>query len=127
VLPGARYKEKTAHGVELDLELPHTETVKQILYVRKFHAHGYQQDYFSDSNLVGWTRHGNAEAGDVGCAVLVSSGGDALKRMNMGVHNRDKVMIDIRGKVPTPVYLDEKGEGMFRAKGASVSIWIEKT
>lgn len=126
VLYGAKYREKDQDGYEVTVKLPRMEIVERMICVRKRHAYGYQQDYFDDPHVVGWTRHGDLSKQTMGCAVLMSNRDAGKKRMNMGVHNQRKRMVDITGNVPEPVRLDERGEGWFHVRGSSVSVWIEQ-
>lgn len=125
-LYGAGYRGKDEQGNTVDVELPRLESVETMLKVRKSHAYGYQQEYFDDPHLVGWTRHGDAAQHTMGCAVLISNREGGTKRMNMGTHNRGKLMVDVIGGFADAVRLDDKGEGVFHVKEGSVSVWIER-
>lgn len=122
---GAKYKEKDKQGLEVEVELRPIELVNEMLKVRARHAYGFQQDYFDDAHLVGWTRHGEATAGTRGCAVLISNQGEGEKRMSLGQHNARGVMVDITD-ASRIVQLDDEGYGTFHVKAGSVSVWIEK-
>lgn len=92
-LYGARYKEKNQQGVDQEVELPVLELLRRLLKARRHHATGPQQDYFDDPHIVGWTRQGDGHSAS-GCAVLLSNNGNGVKRMAMGIHHRNRVMID---------------------------------
>jgi alpha-amylase len=74
--------------------------------------------------VIGWTREGIPQEPKTGCAVLISTGDDSEKWMYMGKHHARKKMIDISGRHPDAIVLNENGEGNFSVKAGSVAIWI---
>ena len=99
------------------------EGLKKILYIRKNLAYGEEEEYFDDSNIVGWTRDGIDELKDSGIAVIISNNGDGYKDMYMGEKFKGKVFIDIMGRRKEEVEINKSGIGRFYVSDKSISVW----
>lgn len=121
----ARYidtREEQEHYIELN-KVKHIE---RLLEARKNIAYGVQTDYFDDAHTIGWTRRGNLEKEYTGCAVLMTNGDAATKRMSMGKDNAGRILIDLCGKQEEKITLDENGEADFTVGPGSVAVWIDE-
>ena len=94
-----------------------------LLAARRDAAYGTQTDYFDDSNLVGWTRAGDAEHPQ-GMAVVLSAGPGGSKRMNVSRPNR--VFRDVTGGIAGTLTSDADGFADFRCNDRSASVWVEQ-
>ncbi len=120
---GVNYSDKKSEEtynicIEKVVELP------TLLKVREQKAYGNQIDYFDHPNVIGWVRQGDETIENSGCAVLMSSGKDGFKKMDMGQQNAKKVFKDACGHIQKIVKTDENGIGRFLVKGGKVSVWI---
>jgi alpha-amylase len=97
-----------------------------LLLARKLFAYGRQRDYFDHKTTVGWTREGIGEKRNSGCAVLLSSGDDGWKYMELGKKHARHVFVDCLGKIEQEITLDKNGGAEFYCKGGNVSVWINK-
>jgi alpha-amylase len=123
-LYGAHYKDKDKQGNEQEIWLEKVEELEQLLQARCDHAFGPQRDYFDHPNCIGWTREGDGDHS--GCAVLISNGDDGFKNMEIGNRYAGKKFIDLLGKNPAEVEINDEGWGNFFAPAGSVSVWVEK-
>ena len=119
----ARYVDKGPESQEIYVELNKIPVVEKMMKVRKHLAYGLQRDYFDDANIVGWTREGSERPG---CAILISNAHEGEKYMSLGERNAGKIMIDCCGNVQEKITLNDKGEGLFKTKAGSVSVWIDE-
>ena len=92
---------------------------------RRDFAYGTQRDYFDHGNCIGWTREGDEEHN--GCAVILSNGDAAHKKMEIGKRYAGKTFVDLLKKHPQKVKIDENGWGEFYVQAGTVSVWIEAT
>ena len=97
-----------------------------LLTVRKYLAYGAQRDYLDHKNTIGWTREGIGEKRNSGCAILLSTGDDGWKYMELGKKHAGQVFIDCLGKADSEITLDKNGGADFHCKGGSVSVWVNK-
>ena len=97
-----------------------------LLLTRKFLAYGKQRDYLDHKTTIGWTREGIGEKRNSGCAVLLSSGDDGWKYMELGKKHARQVFVDCLGKIEREITLDKNGGAEFYCKGGAVSVWINK-
>lgn len=104
--------------------LPELETMSKI---RTHLAYGEQRDYFDHGNCVGWTRAGDEEHPDSGLAVLLSTGEEGWKTMEIGKHFAGKTFIDALGKHEEGIVIDEEGFAEFHCHAKSVSVWVQTT
>ncbi len=123
-LYGAHYKDKGKDGQEQEIWLQKTENIENLLQARCGYACGMQRDYFDHPNCIGWTREGDDQHS--GCAVVISTGDNGNKNMEIGKRYADKNFIDFLQKNPAEVTIDNNGWGNFFASAGSVSVWIEK-
>ena len=123
----AKYLAQAQDGQEVYIELNRSDIIKQMIKIRRSLAYGEQYDYFDHPNVVGWARTGISEMPGSGCVVLISTTGDAEKWMSMGEQHSGKTMIDATGSITESLVLNDHGEGMFKVKAGSVSIWIDQS
>jgi alpha-amylase len=123
-LYGAHYKDHGRDGKEYEIWLAKVEELDNLLKARNNFAYGMQRDYFDHPNCIGWTREGNAEHG--GCAVVISNGDNGNKYMEMGTRYTGKKFVDLLGKIPDEIIINEQGWGNFLAPAGSVSVWVEQ-
>jgi alpha-amylase len=123
-LYGAHYKDNGNDGKEYEIWLQKVDGIENLLRARSNFSYGMQRDYFDHPNCIGWTREGDHEHS--GCAVLLSTGDDGTKSMEMGKRYSGKVFIDMMGKNPGEVQINEEGWGEFYAPAGSLSVWISK-
>lgn len=112
------------NGEEVYVELNKIEAVGTMMKVRRHLAYGRQHDYFSNPNMIGWTREGIEEKPGSGCAVLLSNADEAQEEMYLGPANANKTYIDVCGGRQERVTLNEEGKGIFFTNGRSVSVWV---
>lgn len=100
------------------------DTIDKLLYCRKNFAYGDQDDYFINSNCIGWVRQGDNDHPHPS-ATLFSNKEDSMISMYLGEHQANKTYADYTGHHLTKVIINEAGYGDFLVHGQSVSIWIE--
>jgi len=125
-LYGAKYKDTGNDGQEHDITLEKLDKMEVLLHVRKHLAYGQQNDYFDHPNCIGWTREGDEQHENSGCAVVLSNGDEGFKVMNIGVQNAGKIFVDYFGNVEGEVQIGEDGSAEFKVNGRSVSVWAVK-
>jgi alpha-amylase len=125
-LYGAHYVGKDAAGNDQEVGLEPCAHLPQLLKARKLYAYGNQRDYFDHPNCIGFTREGQGNHPGAGCAVILSNGDAASKKMEMGTAHAGKVFTDYLGNRMEQVTIDEHGWGQFPVNAGSVSVWIEK-
>ena len=126
-LPGSLWgalQDNGNDGKEYEIWLQKVDGIENLLRARSNFSYGMQRDYFDHPNCIGWTREGDHEHS--GCAVLLSTGDDGTKSMEMGKRYSGKVFIDMMGKNPGEVQINEEGWGEFYAPAGSLSVWISK-
>lgn len=122
-LYGSAYQDLDKEGISRQVTMDKMEELETLVYVRKNLAYGKQTDYFDDPQCIGWTRGGDDEHPDSGCAVLISNGLGRTKTMEMGKAFAGKTFTDQLGKIPEEVVIDEDGFGEFKVYAGSVSVW----
>ena len=125
-LYGAHYigKDKEDNDQEIWLEqCPH---IRELLTARKRYAYGTQRDYFDDPTCIGWTREGAKERPGSGCAVILSNGDEAKKRMELGPSHAGKTFVDPLGVRKEEIAIGPDGWAEFSVAAGSLSVWIEK-
>ncbi len=85
-----------------------------LLKIRKYYAYGEQNDYFNDSNIIGFIRKGDYD----------KNGGSI--QMNVGENLANSIFYDCTGNLSEKVYVDNEGNGIFACKDGSVSVWIKE-
>ena len=98
----------------------------KLLRLRKKYAYGTQHDYFDDANVVGWTREGDSEHKESGCAVILSDGTGGTKRMYIGKQYAGKHFVDEMKNAKYNIKIDDEGFGNFYVNRAAVAVWIQK-
>ncbi len=102
------------------------EILDPILEARNLYAYGEQVDYFNDSNLIGFIRRGDFEHPDSGLAVVLTDTIGGTIKMNMGNDFSDCEFFDCTGNIEEIIVIDKEGNGEFKCKDGSVSIWRKK-
>lgn len=102
------------------------EMLDILLEVRNLYAYGEQIDYFQDSNLIGFVRKGDFEHPNSGIAVVMTDTIGGTIKMNMGNDFAGFEFFDCTGNVEQIVTMDGEGNGEFRCKNGSVSVWRKK-
>lgn len=93
--------------------------------IRKYFAYGEQKDYFNDKNVIGFARLGDYEHPNSGLAVVMSDGEAGAIEMNFGNSFANTMFYDCTGNISEFVTIDEEGNGNFKCKSGSVSVWIK--
>ncbi|TDE15572.1 alpha-amylase [Dyadobacter psychrotolerans] len=125
-LYGSKYQDTGNDGEEHEITLEKLDQLETMLYFRKHRAYGAQNDYFDEPNCIGWTREGDDEHENSGCAVIISNSEETAKTMHLGERNADKVFVDYLGHVEDEIVIGPDGSAEFKVKGRSVSLWAEK-
>lgn len=123
-LYGGHYKDKGKDDKVYEIWLEQVHGLQQLLKVRREYAFGGQHDYFDHGNCIGFIREGDES--NSGCAVLMSNGGDGFKEMELGIRYAGRAFSDILQRCDETVIIDQKGIGIFKCKGKSVSVWIPR-
>ena len=61
---------------------------------RELYAYGNTTDYFDYQSCIGWVRAGTHDRRD-GCALIMSNGDDAWKKMRIGQRHAGEVWTDV--------------------------------
>ncbi|MEP7258194.1 MAG: alpha-amylase domain-containing protein [Flavitalea sp.] len=125
-LYGAHYTDKGNDGNEYEIFLDKCDSIEALMKARKEYAYGFQRDYFDHANCIGWTREGEEMYQGSGCAVLLSNGDNGQKQMEIGKVHAGKTFVDLLGKNPAEIIINEEGWAEFYANAGSVSVWVEK-
>jgi len=96
----------------------------KLIQARKLFAYGTQRKYFDHPKTIGWTREGDSEHANSGLAVLLTTGSDGTKWMEMGRQHAGKSFVDYLGNSQGKVAINADGWGEFRAPAGSVSVWV---
>ncbi len=123
-LYGTHYIDKGQDGQDHEIFLDKCENIEELLLARKDYAFGTQRDYFDHGNCIGWTREGLDENKGSGCAVLLTNGEEGFKSMEVGKKFAGTAFVDMLGKYPGEVQINEEGWGEFHVHAGSVSVWI---
>ncbi len=114
------------YGVPHDNILP-VPGLETLLLARQKYAWGRQTDYFDRPDLVGWTRSGDPRIPGSGLAVVLSNGEGGSKLMCLGAEHAGETFVDLMGRRPERLTLDETGSAEFPVDGGSVSVWAAGT
>ena len=125
-LYGAEYTDKGKDGNDHHIILKKVNELPTLMLVRKHIAYGKQRDYLDHKNTIGWTREGIDQKKETGCAVLLSSGDEGWKYMEIGKKHSGKVFVDCLGKIKKEIKIDKKGGAEFYCNAGSVSVWVNK-
>jgi alpha-amylase len=123
-LYGAHYVDKGRDGNDYEIFLDKVQELEKLMEARVKYAYGMQRDYFDHANCIGWTREGDEEHS--GCAVVISNGDAGNKTMEIGKRYANKTFIDLLGKDPSEIVVNEEGWAEFFVTPGSVSVWVEK-
>ena len=111
--------------------MPHDNTapiagLRELMYLRKTRAYGFEYPYFDDPNVVGFAREGDEEHPGSGLVVLFSNAGGGEKEMYTGERHKGQTYIDYLGNLEDEITIDETGKGVFKAAPGSASVWVDK-
>jgi alpha-amylase len=95
-----------------------------IIAARRWFAYGETRDYWDHPNCLGWVRAGDALHD--GLAVVLCTGDEASKRMEVGQEHAGEEWTDLLGWHQATVTIGEDGWAEFFCPAASVSIWTRK-
>jgi len=126
-LYGAEYVDQGGDGGDHKVTLNKMPGMEDMLLVRKKLAYGEQRDYFDHPNCIGWTRAGDEDHENSGCAVIMSNGDEGRKSMEIGQQFAGKVFVDKLGHRTEEVVIDEQGWAEFHCNAGSVSVWVLQT
>lgn len=103
----------------------HGWIIDQMLKARKNHAYGRQNDYFDNSDIVGWTREGDGEHW-YGLAVLIndnrSAGGG--KWMYVGNSHANQCFSDVTNAVTSQVCANSSAWAYFTVPAGKATVWV---
>lgn len=103
----------------------HAYLIDKFMLARKHHAYGQENVYFDHSDVVGFTREGNADHW-YGVAVLMSDGPGGRKWMKVGSAHANQCFEDITGHVSRTICANGDGWAEFETNGGSVSVWVRE-
>ncbi len=124
-LSGAEYTDQDREGTAHTITIKPVAELPVLLQIRRSTAYGEQHDYFDHPNLIGWTRLGQDEQPDSGCAVVLSNHEAGSKVMHMGSRYANAVFADRLHPDADPVQLDENGTAAFAVPARSVAVWAK--
>jgi len=125
-LYGGIYNDKDKKGNDVHIELVALPEIGIMSKIRTSLAYGQQRDYFDHGNCVGWTRAGNDEHQNSGLAVILSTGEEGYKKMEIGTKFSGKIFIDALGHRSQEVLIDTNGWAEFHCNAGSISVWVLK-
>ena len=120
-----KYTDKGKDGNDYEIYLPKCDELEPLMKARKNFAYGNQRDYIDFPTCIGWTREGNDDP-KTGCAVIMSTGDDGTKYMEVGKKFAGKTFVDYLKIAEGEIVIDENGWAEFRTKGGKVSVWVQK-
>ncbi len=119
---GAEYDGEGDDGETHHIVMPgHRWLIDKFMTARRGHAYGEQRDYFEEPQCIGWVRIGDEEHPG-GLAVVLSSGGPGVRRMQTASPNAE--YRDLTEHVDGTITTDRDGWADFRCDGGSVSVWV---
>lgn len=98
--------------------------IDTLALIRKNYSHGDQDDYFQESNLIGWVRHGDEEHPEK-CVVVISTEEKKVLKMFLGKELEGRVFADFTGNCEDKITIAEDGFGDFVSEPGSISVWIQ--
>ncbi len=125
-LYGAEYIDEGTDGNDHQITMHKLDELETLLYVRKHLAYGQQRDYFDHPNCIGWTRSGDEDHADSGCAVILSNSEAGDKHMELGEGFAGKILVDYLNNVPDEITVGEDGWATFTVNAGSLSVWAIK-
>lgn len=123
-LYGAKYIDIGGDGNEYEIDMPPIAELEKLIRARKNYAYGDQRDYFEEPHCIGWTRSGDGE--HRGCAVVISNGEAAVRRMEIGQEYSGQEFYDFLGKNDNSITIGEDGRADFPAPPGCVSVWVPR-
>lgn len=99
--------------------------IDKLMYVRTEYAYGKQKNYLDHPTCLGFTRTGDDDHPS-GCAVILSSGDEGFKEMNVGALHAGETYVDILGNREDEVSIGEEGIAIFPVNAQSISVWVPK-
>lgn len=125
---GATYTDKGNDGKDYTINMQsHKATLDILMKARRDYAYGVQNSYLDHSDVVGFTREGDAEHWK-GLAVLMTDNSyEGYKWMKAGDAHKNACFTDITGNYAAidKVCTNNKGWGNFKTKPGSVSVWVK--
>ncbi|WP_052092075.1 alpha-amylase [Paenibacillus sp. FSL H7-0357] len=95
-----------------------------LLKARKDYAYGKQNDYLDSDDMIGWTREGLASKPNSGLATVMTDRAGGSKTMYVGTSHAGEQWKDITGNFSDKVTIGSSGNGTFKVKEGSVSVWV---
>ncbi|MCJ8274333.1 MAG: alpha-amylase, partial [Psychrosphaera sp.] len=102
----------------------HKVVIDKLLDARKNYAYGQQIDYLDHSDVIGWTRLGDATHPKA-MAVIMTDAGTSSKWMN--VSRTNTAFVDVSGNRSETITSNNDGWAQFPVNGGSFSVWVEQT
>lgn len=99
------------------------ELIDKLMHVRTKYAYGEQKNYLDHQTCIGFTRTGNEDYPE-GCAVVLSSGDEGFKEMNVGEYHAGETYKDILGYRQEEIVINEEGTATFPVGAQSISVWV---
>ncbi|MGZ8537954.1 MAG: alpha-amylase, partial [Flavisolibacter sp.] len=125
-LYSAEYTDKGQDGNEHHIVMPALGSLPLLCKLRKEASYGKEHDYFDHPNCVGWTREGEEDVPQSGCAVVISNGDPGNKYMYIGKQHAGKKFVDALNHEQQIIAINEDGCAEFYCPGGSVSVWVDK-
>ncbi len=101
----------------------HKVVIDKLLDARKNYAYGQQIDYLDHSDVIGWTRLGDATHPKA-MAVIMTDAGSSSKWMN--VSRTNTTFVDVSGNRSDTITSNNDGWAQFPVNGGSFSVWVEQ-
>ena len=114
------------YGIEHDGIPSMREQLRPLLKARELCAYGTQHDYLDHPNVIGWTMEGSDEHENSVLAVIMSNADGGEKRMYVGQRWAGASFYDCTGNHKQVVVIENDGNGTFKVRGGSVSVWIHQ-
>ena len=121
---GAEYTGKGSDGKDYRIRMEPIPLLREMLRARLKYCWGAQRDWIDHPQCIGWTREGAEDKKGSGCAVLMSSGGDGTKHMELGIRHAGRTFADLFRNRTEKISIGEDGQADFLCKAGSVSIWV---
>lgn len=95
-----------------------------LLKARLDYAYGKQNDYLDSDDLIGWTREGLSSKPNSGLATIMTDRAGGSKTMYVGTSHAGEQWKDITGNFTDKITIGSNGNGTFKVKEGSVSVWV---
>lgn len=103
---------------------PHRSIIDTLLWARRKHAYGDQENYFDHPSTVGFRRTGDEQ--HAGLVFLMSNDMDGSKWVTMGAGHAGETWREATGSIDTTVTLDDNGAGEFTVRGRNLAVWVRQ-